>query len=325
LYLGLDCSTQGLTVTAIEVQAASRRVVLEQSLQFDRDLPQYRTHRGVLRSGDHPRVVVAPPLMWAEALDTVMQNVAAALGKDLGRIAAVSGSAQQHGSVYLNDRASTIVSSLAPTVSLVPQLAGAFSRPTAPVWIDSSTSAQCEEMTRAVGGEAAIAELTGSRAFERFTAPQIRKFYQTEPRLYADTARIHLVSSFMASLVAARDAPIDHGDGSGMSLMEAGPSSRWTPPRQASSQSFRRLRPRGPSSVRSARTGRNATDFPLRARSRGPATIRAASSAPASFTRDASPFRWARAIRCSGSWTLLESMRPGRGASLPRPPATTWG
>jgi xylulokinase len=62
--------------------------------------------------------------------------------------------------------------------------------------------------------------LTGSRAFERFTGPQIRRFAKQQPDAYAKTTHIHLVSSFMASLLAGRHAPIDPGDASGMNLMD---------------------------------------------------------------------------------------------------------
>ncbi len=54
----------------------------------------------------------------------------------------------------------------------------------------------------------------------RFTGPQIRKFYKTEPKAYNKTAGIALVSSFMASLLAGKIAPVDFGDGAGMTLMD---------------------------------------------------------------------------------------------------------
>ena len=77
-----------------------------------------------------------------------------------------------------------------------------FSRPLSPVWMDSSTTSECREIERAVGGSDVLARRTGSRAFERFTGPQIRAFAKREPHAYRDTARIHLVSSFMAALLA---------------------------------------------------------------------------------------------------------------------------
>jgi xylulokinase len=96
-----------------------------------------------------------------------------------------------------------------------------------PIWMDSSTSAECREIAAAVGGDARLAQHTGSRAFERFTGPQIRKFATHEPDAYAATDRIHLVSSFLASLLAGRHAPIDPGDGSGMNLMDLQSATWW--------------------------------------------------------------------------------------------------
>jgi xylulokinase len=120
------------------------------------------------------------------------------------------------------------LSRLDPTQPLAPQIAPLLSRPVAPIWMDSSTSVQCAEIADAVGGAAVLAERTGSRAFERFTGPQIRKFSALDPAGYAATARIHLVSSYPASLLVGRHAPIDPGDASGTNLMDL-KHSRWWP------------------------------------------------------------------------------------------------
>jgi xylulokinase len=226
IYLGFDLSTQGLTAIAIEVEASRRAVVFERALGFDDALPRYETLNGVL-PGDG-LVVHAPPLMWAEALDRMMAIVAAESGLDLSRVRAISGSAQQHGSVYLNPTARAALGNLDPSRPLVQQVAGIFSRKHAPVWMDSSTSAQCAEITRALGGEHALARLTGSRAFERFTGPQIRKFYQYDPAAYKRTETIHLVSSYAASLLTGTRAPIEPGDGAGMNLMDLA-RKQWAP------------------------------------------------------------------------------------------------
>ena len=71
LYLGLDASTQHLTLQALDVDSDAPRLVFEHTTNFDRDLPAYGTRHGILPSDD-PRVAVAPPLMWAEALDRAM-------------------------------------------------------------------------------------------------------------------------------------------------------------------------------------------------------------------------------------------------------------
>src|SRR5436190_2130445 len=74
----------------------------------------------------------------------------------------------------------------------------------------------------------AVAALTGSRAYERFTGAQIHKFATAEPEAYARTDRIHLVRSFFASMLAGIHAPIDPGDGAGMNLMDLA-SRTWAP------------------------------------------------------------------------------------------------
>ena len=197
LFLGLDLSTQSLSAIVIDYDA--RKVVYEHSLNFDQSLPHYRTQNGVLPHPD-PLVKHSPPLMWAEALDLIFEQMRKD-GVPMGEVLAVSGSAQQHGSVYL-------------------RADGSLARPTSPIWMDSSTSLECAEIRAALGGTAATAEATGSDTFERFTGPQIRKFYKTEPQVYAKTAHIALVSSYMAGLLAGKIAPIDHSDGAGMNLMD---------------------------------------------------------------------------------------------------------
>ncbi len=197
LFLGLDSSTQSLS--AIVIDFAARRIAYEASLNFDQALPHYRTVNGVLPHPD-PLVKHSPPQMWAEALDLMFAKMKKD-GVPLRDIVAVSGSGQQHGSVYL-------------------KADGRLARQTSPIWMDSSTSSECEEIRQALGGIAAMAEATGSDAYERFTGPQIRKFYKTEPSAYAATAHIALVSSYLAGLLAGKIAPLDHGDGAGMNLMD---------------------------------------------------------------------------------------------------------
>ena len=109
---------------------------------------------------------------------------------------------------------------MSPEGNLASQLRPALSRKTAPIWMDSSTGAECAEMTAAVGS--ALQAVTGSPAIERFTGPQIRKFWKTDPEGYAATRRIHLVSSFLCSVLSGADAPIDGGDGAGMNLANLG-------------------------------------------------------------------------------------------------------
>jgi len=224
LYLGFDSSTQSLTALVLEVDGDRKQIVFESAIDFDRELPQYGTVHGVLPDPD-PAIAVSSPLMWADALDRMMRRLADS-DLDLSRLAAISGSAQQHGSVYLNAHATGGLAALDPARPLAGQLAALLSRPVAPIWMDTSTSAECREIAQAAGGSNAVAQRTGSRPFERFTGPQIRKFFKHEPAAYAATDRIHLVSSFLASLLSGAHAALDPGDGSGMNLMDL-EGNRW--------------------------------------------------------------------------------------------------
>jgi xylulokinase len=219
IYLGFDCSTQSFSAVALEIETGERRVRCRHSLNFDREFPAYGTTNGVNRGSD-PREVWSSPAMWAEALDRMMSIVSEALGPDTSRIAAIAGSAQQHGSVYLTAAAPARWAALDPGRPLAPQLDGTFARDVSPVWMDESTSEQCAAIEAALGGPENVSRLTGSRAYERFTGPQIRKFHERQPDAWARTARVHLVSSFLASLLAGGDVPIDPGDGAGMNLMD---------------------------------------------------------------------------------------------------------
>lgn len=129
---------------------------------------------------------------------------------------------------------------LNPEKSLAEQLIPrAFSIPNSPIWQDSSTTLECRELEAAVGGAQALADITGSRGYERFTGAQIKRvcalrpwvlalliidvahqIRRTRPASYEKTADISLVSSFIASLFLGRIAPIDVSDASGMNLMD---------------------------------------------------------------------------------------------------------
>ncbi|KDP41549.1 hypothetical protein JCGZ_15956 [Jatropha curcas] len=216
LFLGFDSSTQSLKATVLD---SNLNIVKSELVHFDTDLPHYKTKDGVYRDPSDNGKIVSPTLMWVEALDLILQRLQNS-GFDFGKIAALSGSGQQHGSVYWKKGSSAILSSLDSSKALVDQLGNAFSIKESPIWMDSSTTTQCREIEKAVGGALELSKLTGSRGYERFTGPQIRKIFQTQPETYNDTERISLVSSFMASLLIGAYACIDHTDGAGMNLMD---------------------------------------------------------------------------------------------------------
>ncbi|XP_033258005.2 xylulose kinase isoform X3 [Orcinus orca] len=183
--LGWDFSTQQVKVVAVD---AELNVFYEDSVHFDRDLLEFGTQGGVHVHEDG-LTVTSPVLMWVQALDIILEKMKAS-GFDFSQVLALSGAGQ-----------------------------ACFSISDCPVWMDSSTTAQCRQLEATVGGAQALSCLTGSRAYERFTGNQIAKLYQQNPEAYSHTERISLVSSFAASLFLGSHSPIDYSDGSGMNLL----------------------------------------------------------------------------------------------------------
>ena len=86
--------------------------------------------------------------------------------------------------------------------------------------MDSSTKDQCQLIEKAVGNGQNLFQITGSKAYERFTGSQIMKISQQTPDIYQQTERIQLISNFLASILLGEYAPIDLSDGSGMNLLD---------------------------------------------------------------------------------------------------------
>ena len=218
MFLGLDSSTQSLSATLIDT--GEGRIAGEWSVGFGEDLPRHGQPSGFIPGGEGGEVH-ASPLMWLDALDLLFGRMKEG-GAPLGEVTALSGSGQQHGSVYLNGRFAGVLAGLSPSAPLAGQVAPALSRPTSPIWMDSSTAEECREIAsffEAAGGDAEVCRRSGSVATPRFTGPQIRRFSKIDPEGWAATESIHLVSSFMASVLAGKPAAIDPGDGAGMNLL----------------------------------------------------------------------------------------------------------
>ncbi|KAM9337111.1 xylulose kinase-like [Symphorus nematophorus] len=113
LYLGFDFSTQQLKVVAID---GNLNVVHQNNVQFDSELPEFRTQGGVHIHADR-LTVTSPVLMWVKALDLLLDKMKGA-GLDFSRVTALSGSGQQHGSVYWRRGAAETLKQLDPDQSL---------------------------------------------------------------------------------------------------------------------------------------------------------------------------------------------------------------
>lgn len=215
IVLGLDLSTQ--SATALVLDTVKGTTVARARAAFGADFPDRGHPEGFLRGGQGGEVH-ADPLLWLDGLELALDRLAQLT--DLAKVDAVSISGQQHGSVYLAAGYEAALAESSRASSLSHKIGPVLSRRSSPIWMDSSTAAECAEIAAALGGDQAVCNLTGSVATMRFTGPQIRRFAKLEPAAWARTKRVHLVSSFFASVLAGKDAAIDTGDGAGMNLMD---------------------------------------------------------------------------------------------------------
>ncbi|KIY71858.1 actin-like ATPase domain-containing protein [Cylindrobasidium torrendii FP15055 ss-10] len=213
-FLGLDLSTQQLKAVLVQEDCS---IVHESAVRFEEDLPKYGTTKGAHKGPDG--VVTSPVAMWLDALDLLMEKMRKA-GVDFASIAAISGAGQQHGSVYWSNAAEECLQALDASKPLTQLAPAAFSLQTSPIWQDSSTTRECREIEEAIGGAQALADISGSRAYERFTGTQIKKLRRVNRAAYDSTSRVSLVSSWIPSIFLGTVAPIEISDASGMNLMD---------------------------------------------------------------------------------------------------------
>ncbi len=213
--LGLDLSTQSATALVLDTVAGT--TLARARAAFGPDFPDRDHPEGFIRGGKDGEVH-ADPLLWLDGLELALNRLSKLT--DLSQIEAVSVSGQQHGSVYLAAGFEDALGDADPSLPLSAKFAPVLSRRTSPIWMDSSTAEECREIAAALGGDRKVCDLTGSVTTPRFTGPQIRRFAKTDPAGWERTRRVHLVSSFFASVLAGRDAAIDTGDGAGMNLMD---------------------------------------------------------------------------------------------------------
>lgn len=196
------------------------------AVNFDQELSEYKTKGGVYKSDDASNTVAAPVNMWLKALDMCFEKLRID-GLDFSTVLGVSGCAQQHGSVWWRRESSAALANLNPDEYLHKSLVSVFSLRDSPIWMDSSTTDECRMMEKLVGGPGRMAELTGSRAYERFTGPQIAKIFRRRKEAYLVTERITLISNFLASILCGSYAPFDASDASGMNMMDI-KTKRWS-------------------------------------------------------------------------------------------------
>ncbi len=184
LLIGIDSGTQSTKVLVVD--ARNGKVLGRGARPCDliRGLPPGAKEQ-------HPRA-------WrqaaAQAVKTALKNAAATAEE----VAAIGVSGQQHGFVALDG-------------------AGEVIRP-AKLWCDTTTAAECEILTRALGGlDGAIAEL-GNAVLPGFTAPKILWLKRKEPKNFARLATVLLPHDYLNFWLTGNRV-MEYGDASGTALL----------------------------------------------------------------------------------------------------------
>lgn len=221
LFLGLDLSTQSLKALVLNEDF---KVILLESVVFSKDLPHYNTDNGVFHMETGEKV--SPTLMFVEALDLVLEKIKKS-SIPIEKITAISGSGQQHGSVFWGKDSEIKLSNIDPSENLMSQFIrnNMFSNEFSPIWMDSTTTKYCRELEEKFGAKN-LCEVTGSKAFERFTGNQIKKIFAEKNDMYNKTEHISLISSFLAEIFIGKFASPDFSDASGMNLFDLN-KKRW--------------------------------------------------------------------------------------------------
>lgn len=174
LYMGLDISTQGAKLVVLDLE--TKQAAFVTSLGYDTDMPKFQTENGTIK-GLPEGVSESDPQMWIQAIHTLFARFKSA-GHDASAVRAIAVSGQQHGLVCLDKQ-------------------GNLTRKTSKLWNDVSTAEECEEITRAVGGKAAIISEIYNAMKPGYTASKILHFKKADPEAYSRTSSFLLVHNYI--------------------------------------------------------------------------------------------------------------------------------
>lgn len=210
LFAGLDVSTQSCKLVVID--EASGTAIHVDAVDYDRDLPQYETRQGAVQ-GLGPGVSESDPRMWIDAVNLLLQRLAAAPEVPRQHIRCLAVSGQQHGLVALDRN-------------------GNLARPRAKLWNDFSAAEECELLTERIGGVERMVQEVGNTQRTGYTAPKILHMLRHEPECYDRATTLFLVHNYVNWYLTGGPrggvAVMEPGDTSGMALWN--PVTRdWSP------------------------------------------------------------------------------------------------
>lgn len=184
--LGIDTGTQSTKTLVFDLEKATVIAESSQSYGMIEGLPDGHREQD--------------PALWIKAVDHTVRHCLKQIGPEkTARVVAIGVSGQQHGLVVL-DRENRII------------------RP-AKLWCDTSTSEQCDEISRGFGGNPGLIELAGNPILPGYTASKILWLKQHEPQNFQRIATILLPHDFINYWLTGVKR-MEPGDASGTGLFD---------------------------------------------------------------------------------------------------------
>jgi D-xylulose kinase len=183
LFIGIDSGTQSTKAVVLDLE--QRKVIAEARAPH------------TLIPGLPAGHMEQHPQDWTGALNNVIAAVVAKV--DAGRVRGIGISGQQHGFVPLDAKGEVI-------------------RP-AKLWCDTSTAAECELLTKKLGGVRAVIRRVGLPFLPGYTAPKILWLKRHELANYKRLRHVLLPHDYLNFYLTGNFC-MEHGDASGTALMD---------------------------------------------------------------------------------------------------------
>jgi xylulokinase len=194
IFLGIDCGTQSTKTVALDWETGEILASAQKAYDFVPGLPA-----GAMEQN---------PSDWTDAAAQTIEEVLVALGARRQEVQGLGVSGQQHGLVVLDANDNVV-------------------RP-AKLWCDTSTVAQCDEITAHFGGPDEVINLVSNTMRPGYTAPKILWLRQNEPENWKATTTVLLPHDYLNFWLTGVKS-MEYGDASGTALLDV-KTRQWTQP-----------------------------------------------------------------------------------------------
>jgi xylulokinase len=185
LIIGVDSGTQSTKALVVDAQTGKVLASAAQAYDLIPHLP--------------PGAKEQHPQTWRDATASAIRQALRQARAVASEVKAIGVSGQQHGFVPLDSKGEVI-------------------RP-AKLWCDTSTMAECDEITAKLGGPKLTIKALGNTVLPGFTAPKILWLKKHEPKHYQQLATVLLPHDYLNFWLTG-ERVMEYGDASGTALLD---------------------------------------------------------------------------------------------------------